>query len=150
VGQQKNSAVEAVPTPEENTDLLSSFLKMGILNDFKPCSLAGGEKAQKTLQPIPNCGIATCPEPAMDGFYGELLTAKNREVFSGKNGRSATGWREGYREGIPVEGYHLISMISNNIRQKSVSSGGLFLHSQICPCPTPLSHPPEKMCMTPP
>ena len=42
-----NSAVEAVPTPEENIPLLTYFLEMGILNGFGPCCLAARQIAQK-------------------------------------------------------------------------------------------------------
>jgi len=35
-----NSAVEAVPTPEENSVLFPYFLKRDILNGFRPCNLA--------------------------------------------------------------------------------------------------------------
>jgi hypothetical protein len=39
--------VEAVPTPKENIVLFAYFLKMGILNEFRPCYLAARRFAQK-------------------------------------------------------------------------------------------------------
>jgi hypothetical protein len=63
--QVKNSAVEAVPTPEENIVLLPYFIEMGILNDLRPCTLAARHFAQKRgdLQPVRRTRVR--PVPAM-------------------------------------------------------------------------------------
>jgi hypothetical protein len=46
-----NSAVEAVPTPEENLFLLPYFFKKSVLNGFRPCNLASRQFPQKRDEP---------------------------------------------------------------------------------------------------
>jgi hypothetical protein len=87
--------VEVVPTPEENSGLLPYFLKKGILNSFRPCSLAAGEKAQKKGYLLIVRKTRIRPEPAMTenktGFpEGDTITffpGKRRGIAT----RTATG-----------------------------------------------------------
>jgi hypothetical protein len=73
--------VEAVPIPKENSDLLSYFLEKRVLNSFRACSLAGGEKAQKFHNSCLVSGTGGCPEHAVGEFQGGFPKAEKREAL---------------------------------------------------------------------
>jgi hypothetical protein len=89
-----------VPTPEENIDLLPYFLKICILNDFRPCSLAARHFAQKPAYLRVGEQTRARPGPAMGENKRDSRNGKKRSFPGEKRGDPPPVHQEGGRNGV--------------------------------------------------
>jgi hypothetical protein len=107
-----NSAVEVMPTPEENLLLLPYFLKRGILNEFRLCNLTTFRFPQKPgdLQVVRKTRLR--PVPDMTENKTGFPEGENGTFFREKIRGSASGMPAGPFRGAFPSGDEVIIMVS--------------------------------------